>query len=56
MLVSGGTPELQKNGAALARDARIIFEKLVRSRFMFHVVSLLSVSDNRVQHILKWAK
>ena len=28
MLVSGGTPELKRNGAVLAKDARIIFEKL----------------------------
>ena len=31
MLVSGGTPELQRNGASLAKDARIIFEKLGKS-------------------------
>lgn len=29
MVVSGGTEELQKNGAALAKDARRIFEELV---------------------------
>ena len=29
MLVSGGSAELKKNGASLAKDARIIFEKLV---------------------------
>jgi len=26
--VSGGTPELAKQGASLAKDARVIFEKL----------------------------
>lgn len=29
LLVSGGSGELKKNGASLAKDARIIFEKLV---------------------------
>ena len=28
LLVSGGTPELKRNGATLAKDARVIFEKL----------------------------
>jgi len=28
ILVSGGSPELKKNGASLAKDARVIFEKL----------------------------
>ena len=28
ILVSGGSPELQRNGASLAKDARVIFEKL----------------------------
>eukprot|EP00240_Pyramimonas_obovata_P003426 CAMPEP_0118949866 /NCGR_PEP_ID=MMETSP1169-20130426/50374_1 /TAXON_ID=36882 /ORGANISM="Pyramimonas obovata, Strain CCMP722" /LENGTH=850 /DNA_ID=CAMNT_0006896579 /DNA_START=76 /DNA_END=2624 /DNA_ORIENTATION=+ len=28
MLITGGTEELQKNGATLAKDARVIFEKL----------------------------
>jgi opacity protein-like surface antigen len=30
MLVSGGSAELKKNGGVLAKDARVIFEKLVR--------------------------
>lgn len=32
ILVAGGSGELKKNGASLAKDARIIFEKLVSIR------------------------
>ena len=35
MLVSGGTPELQRNGASLAKEARIIFEKLGRYSYLY---------------------
>jgi aarF domain-containing kinase len=35
ILVSGGSEELKENGATLAKDARIIFEKLVTNTTRF---------------------
>jgi hypothetical protein len=45
ILVTGGSGELKKNGGVLARDARIIFEKLVRCLpwLSFNIFSLYSL-------------
>lgn len=44
ILVSGGSGELKKNGASLAKDARIIFEKLVRTATTWHYADLTSLT------------
>ena len=43
ILVAGGSGELKKNGASLAKDARIIFEKLVRN--FVYLVEDFSISQ-----------
>ena len=58
LLVSGGSGELKKNGASLAKDARIIFEKLVskfsfhRCRGMIHCCSYRNRSNKTLDHVI----
>jgi len=46
--VSGGSEDLKENGASLARDARIIFEKLVRGLFCCKHFFPIYLANNRL--------